>query len=87
MIRKGSDVAIIACGEMVHPAVKAADILEKEGISTTVLDMYCIKPLDIEAIINATENAKVVVTGRNILSLAVLVPWWHRSCLQTVRKK
>lgn len=62
VIRKGSDVAIIACGEMVHPAVKAADILEKEGISTTVLDMYCIKPLDIEAIINATENAKVVVT-------------------------
>ena len=29
VIRKGSDVAIIACGEMVHPAVKAADILEK----------------------------------------------------------
>ena len=58
----GSDAAIIACGEMVRPALDAAEILKKEGISVSVLDMYCVKPLDREAVINAAEKAKVVVT-------------------------
>lgn len=62
-VREGSDVAIIACGEMVRPAVDAADLLAKEGISATVLDMYCVKPLDEEAVIRAAEKAKLVVTA------------------------
>lgn len=59
---EGTDVAIIACGEMVKPAVDAADILKKDGISATVLDMYCVKPLDRDAIVKAATNAKVVIT-------------------------
>ncbi len=59
---EGTDVAIIACGEMVKPAKDAADLLEKQGISATVLDMYCIKPLDVEGIKKAAENAKAVIT-------------------------
>ena len=61
-IRKGDDVAIIACGEMVRPAVDAADLLEAEGIHATVLDMYCVKPLDKKAIIEAAQRAKVVIS-------------------------
>ena len=61
-IRKGSDVAIIACGEMVRPAVDAAELLEAEGIHATVLDMYCVKPLDKKAIIEAARNAKAVIS-------------------------
>lgn len=61
-IRKGDDVAIIACGEMVRPAVDAADVLEAEGIHATVLDMYCVKPLDKKAIIEAAQRAKVVIS-------------------------
>ena len=61
-IRKGDDVAIIACGEMVRPAVDAADLLAIEGIHATVLDMYCVKPLDKNAIIEAARNAKVVIS-------------------------
>ena len=61
-LRKGSDVAIIACGEMVRPANEAAKLLEAKGISATVLDMYCVKPLDTEAVIEAARNAKLVVT-------------------------
>lgn len=60
---KGKDAAIIACGEMVHPAYEAAKLLREEGIEATVLDMYCVKPLDQEAIIKAAENARVVVTA------------------------
>ena len=59
---EGSDVAIIACGEMVKPAVDAAEILKAEGISATVLDMYCVKPLDREAIVKAASSAKLVIT-------------------------
>lgn len=58
----GNDVAIIACGEMVKPAKDAAEILKAEGISASVLDMYCIKPLDEEAIVRMAGNAKAVFT-------------------------
>ncbi|MBQ2287451.1 MAG: transketolase family protein [Lachnospiraceae bacterium] len=62
VICEGTDVAIIACGEMVKPAVDAAELLKADGISATVLDMYCVKPLDREAVVKAAQNAKVVIT-------------------------
>lgn len=62
VLKEGADAAIIACGEMVRPAMEAAQLLEKEGIHAAVLDMYCVKPLDSEAVIKAAEQAKVVVT-------------------------
>lgn len=61
-LRKGTDVAIIACGEMVRPANEAAKRLESKGISASVLDMYCVKPLDNASVIEAAQNAKLVVT-------------------------
>ena len=42
LVRDGHDMTMIACGEMVKPAKDAAEVLEKEGISVRVLDMYCI---------------------------------------------
>lgn len=61
---KGQTVkaALIACGEMVHPALDAAERLEKAGIPASVLDMYCVKPLDREAVIEAAQMADIVVT-------------------------
>ncbi|MBP3902670.1 MAG: transketolase family protein [Blautia sp.] len=59
---EGTDVAIIATGEMVKPAKEAAALLKEKGISATVLDMYCVKPLDNEAVIKAASNAKAVIT-------------------------
>lgn len=59
---EGNAAAIIACGEMVKPAKDAAELLEKEGIRVSVLDMYCVKPLDERAVVKAAENAEVVVT-------------------------
>ena len=63
VLTEGTDAAIIACGEMVRPALEAAKLLEKDGIHATVLDMYCVNPLDKEAIVKAASNAKVVVTA------------------------
>ena len=62
VIAEGSDVAIIACGEMVPEAKKAAEILEKKGISVGIVDMYCLKPIDKIAVKQAAEKAKCVVT-------------------------
>ena len=62
VLREGSDVAIIACGEMVRPAMFAGNLLAEQGVSATVLDMYCVKPLDREAVIRAARGAKLVVT-------------------------
>lgn len=62
VLREGSDVAIIACGEMVRPAMLAGDLLAAQGVSATVMDMYCVKPLDREAVIRAARGAKLVVT-------------------------
>ncbi len=54
--------ALIACGEMVRPALEAANILGEAGIAASVLDMYCVKPLDREAVIEAAKPADIVVT-------------------------
>ncbi|CAK7033845.1 MAG: Apulose-4-phosphate transketolase subunit B [Enterocloster aldenensis] len=62
VITRGTDVAIIACGEMVKPAMDAAKILKEKGISASVVDMYCVKPLDVETVIQAASGAKAVVT-------------------------
>lgn len=62
VLAEGNDVAIIACGEMVKPAVDAAELLREKGISASVIDMYCVKPLDKEAIIKAAVRAKAVIT-------------------------
>ena len=61
-LRRGADVAIVACGELVRPALDAADALAAQGVSATVLDMYCIKPLDTEAIVAAARGSRLVVT-------------------------
>ena len=61
-VRDGSDVAIIACGELVQNAVKAAEILREKNISARVIDMYCLKPLDTEIIIKAARETKKIIT-------------------------
>ena len=60
-VRDGSDVAIIATGTMVYNSIKAAEILNEQGISCKVIDMHTIKPLDTAAVSDAC-NAKLIVT-------------------------
>lgn len=62
MLREGEDIAIIACGVMVHKAVTAANNLSKEGIHAYVVDMHTIKPLDTELINKLASTCKGIVT-------------------------
>ncbi len=59
----GKDVNIIAAGIMVDTALKAAEILSKEGIDTGVINMASIKPMDEEALLNAAKSCKLIVTA------------------------
>ena len=62
ILKDGFDAAIIACGEMVKPSLEAAAILEEVGISTRVVDMYCVKPMDESTVISAAKDCGVIVT-------------------------
>lgn len=48
--KEGEDISIISSGYMVHEAVKAAEELEKDGISAEVIDLRTISPIDMETI-------------------------------------
>ena len=56
------DVAIIACGPLVHNAILAAADLEKEGLRVRVINNHTIKPMDEKTIIEAAKDAGAVVT-------------------------
>ena len=60
--RSGSDVAFVSCGSLLADAVGAADILEGKGISTRVVDMHTVKPLDTEMLDRVFAENKLVVT-------------------------
>ena len=59
-LRRGKDAAVIACGEMVYPALEAARLLSGRGIEISVIDMHTIKPLDEQAILTAAETGLVI---------------------------
>ena len=64
IVKEGDDLAIIASGETVYPAVQAANALEETfGIKTTVISMHTIKPLDTDLL------DKLAVNGRPIISV------------------
>lgn len=61
-LREGSDITIIAAGTMIHESLEAADILSRQGISTAVVNMHTLKPIDTSAIEKACESSKLIVT-------------------------
>ncbi|MCC6934109.1 MAG: transketolase family protein [Candidatus Yanofskybacteria bacterium] len=62
-LQEGDDVAIIACGILVHEALVAADLLASEGIACTVLNNHTIKPMDEGAVVSAARRCGAVVTA------------------------
>lgn len=63
LVRVGNDAAIIACGEMVLPAKQASELLAQKGIGCRVLDMYCVKPIDRDAVLKAARETKAIITA------------------------
>lgn len=63
VMREGKDVAIIACGQMVWEAVKACEVLEKEGIRARLVNLHTPKPIDAKAIVESARLTGCVVTA------------------------
>ncbi len=62
LLRDGTDVAFIATGETVVHALLAAAYLAERGISARVLSMHTVKPLDVEAILDAGRQCRAIIT-------------------------
>ncbi|MEM3126790.1 MAG: transketolase C-terminal domain-containing protein [Candidatus Woesearchaeota archaeon] len=63
IFRFGEDIAIVACGQMVYEALKAAEELEKEGISAMVVNNHTIKPIDEKTLIDTAQRCGAIVTA------------------------
>ncbi len=63
ILRDGDgEIAILAYGSMVYPAVQAAEYLSKDGIEATVVNARFVKPLDTELILNLAHDNRVIIT-------------------------
>jgi transketolase len=62
MLRAGNDVTLMANGVLLCRALEAAETLAKDGISARVLNMSSIKPIDVEAILDAARTTRGIVT-------------------------
>lgn len=65
VIRKGQDVTIIACGMMAAEALKAAEALAGQDITARVVDMFTIKPIDRDLILECARQTGAIVTAEN----------------------
>ena len=63
----GSDITLIATGLMVSEAIRAAELLDAEGVSARVIDIHTIKPIDREAIARAASETGAIVVAEEHL--------------------
>ena len=61
----GKDAVIFASGGEVYLSLKAAEMLEKDGLSVGVINIHTIKPLDTAAVLNAAGRTKILVTAED----------------------
>jgi transketolase len=68
VLREGNDIALLANGVMVARALEAAETLAARGIQARVLNMSSMKPMDVDAIIDAAKTTRGIVTAEEALS-------------------
>jgi 1-deoxy-D-xylulose-5-phosphate synthase len=67
-LKDGMDIAIVACGNTVHPALSAAMELEGEGIHCTVINGRFVKPMDREMLLSLVQEVpKILTVEENVL--------------------
>ena len=66
ILREGKDVTLITAGSlMIAESLKAAELLAAEGISARVVDMFTIKPIDVDCIVQCAQETGAIVTVEN----------------------
>lgn len=59
--REGTDVTIVSFGKIMKEAIKAADILQEQGISAEVIDLRTVRPLDFDTVFNSVKKTNRLV--------------------------
>lgn len=62
VLEEGTDVTIIANGDMLHEALKATEVLKEQGVSVELIDMHTIKPLDVDLVKKTLSKTGKIVT-------------------------
>lgn len=70
ILREGSDVSIIACGQLVSEALEACELLKGEGIKARLINLHTPKPIDRETVIKAARETGAIVTAEEHTILA-----------------
>jgi len=65
VLEDGKDATIVASGIMVEEALKARELLAKEGVDAAVIDMFTIKPIDEDLLVEYANKTNLVVTAEN----------------------
>ncbi len=65
LLKKGKDVSIFSCGDILTEVLKAADILKKNNIDAEVINVPVIKPLDKKSVIKSVKNTGLAVSVEN----------------------
>jgi transketolase len=63
VVKDGSDITFISTGTMVEPALEAYKTLKEQGISTRVIDMHTIKPLDEQLVLKCAKETNGIITA------------------------
>ena len=66
ILKEGEDLSVITCGTVcIREALRAAEVLEKDGIHVRIIDMFTVKPLDREAVLKAAAETGAIITLEN----------------------
>lgn len=65
VVKKGSDLVIFATGTMVQESLKAMEMVEKDGINPTLVNISTLKPIDRELIMEMASSHKAVITAED----------------------
>ena len=66
ILKGGEDLSVITCGtDCIREALRAAELLEKDGIHVRIIDMFTVKPLDREAVLKAAAETGAIITLEN----------------------
>lgn len=68
VLQSGTDLTIVACGLMVHEALRAADMAAEKGLSVGVVDAYSLKPLDAATIVAEAKKSGAVLVAEEHLT-------------------
>jgi 1-deoxy-D-xylulose-5-phosphate synthase len=63
VLREGKDFVLLALGSMVYPALEAVELLQKDGLSGTLINTRFVKPLDVELFKQVSSKAKFIFSA------------------------